>query len=73
MFAYIILIDIHLVSLILLIFVYVLIQNHRPEGEPTGSTNLKSGAHNFWKMEGAQKVVFSVRNLSSQMHFQSQL
>ena len=57
----------------LLIFMYVLMQNHRSEGEPTGSTNLKSRAHNFWKMEGAQKVAFSVRNLSSQMHFRSQL
>ena len=52
---------------------YVLMQNHRSEREPTGSTNLKSGALNFWKMEGAQKVAFSVRNLSSQMHFRSQL
>ena len=48
-------------------------QNHRSEREPTGSTNLKSGALNFCKMEGAQKVAFSVRNLSSQMHFRSQL
>ena len=66
-------IDIHLVSLIVFIFVYVLIQNHRSEGEPTGSTNLKSSAHNFWKMEGAQKVTFSIHNLYSQMHFRSQL
>ena len=51
----------------------VLMQNHRSEREPTGSTNLKSRAHNFCKMEGAQKVAFSVRNLSSQMHFRSQL
>ena len=52
---------------------YVLMQNHRSEGEPTGSTNLKSGALNFWKMKGAQKVAFSVRNIFSQMHFRSQL
>ena len=52
---------------------YILMQNHRSEREPTGSTNLKSGAHKFWKMEGVQKVAFSVRNLSAQMHFRSQL
>ena len=52
---------------------YVLMQNHRSEREPTASTNLKSGAHNFWKMEGAQKVAFSVRSLSSQIHFRNQL
>ena len=33
-------------------------ENHRSEREPTGSTNLKSRAHNFCKMEGAQKVAF---------------
>ena len=33
-------------------------QKHRSEREPTGSTNLQSGALNFWKMEGAQKVEF---------------
>ena len=52
---------------------YVLVGNHRSEREPTGSINLKSGAHNFWKMEGAQKVTFSIQNLYSQMHFRSQM
>ena len=57
----------------LLIFIYVLMENHRSEREPTGSTNLTSGAVNFWKMEGAQKVALSVRSLSSQIHFRNQL
>ena len=35
--------------------------------------NLKSGTPNFWKMEGAQKVTFSIQNLYSQMHFRSQM
>ena len=35
--------------------------------------NLKSGTFNFWKMEGAQKVTFSIQNLYSQMHFRSQM
>ena len=48
-------------------------ENHRSERESTGSTNLTSGAVNFWKMEGAQKVTFSVHNLYSQMHFRSQM
>ena len=34
---------------------------------------LKSGTPNFWKMEGAQKVTFSIQNLYSQMHFRSQM
>ena len=58
---------------VFLIFIYGLIENHRSEQEPTGSTSLKSRTHNFCKMEGAQKVAFSVRNLSSQIHFRSQL
>ena len=66
-------IDVHLFSWNLLIFSYVLMENHRSEREPTGSTNLTSGAVNFWKMEGAQKVAFSVRSLSSQIHFRNQL
>ena len=37
------------------------------------SESLKSGTLNFWKMQGAQKVTFSILNLSSQMHFWSQL
>ena len=35
--------------------------------------SLKSGTPNFWKMEGAQKVTFSIQNLYSQMHFRSQM
>ena len=35
--------------------------------------SLKSGTLNFWKMEGAQKVTFSIQNLYSQMHFRSQM
>ena len=35
--------------------------------------SLKSGTPNFWKMEGAQKVTFSVHNLYSQMHFWGQM
>ena len=35
--------------------------------------SLKSGTLNFWKMEGAQKVTFSILNLSSQMYFRSQI
>ena len=31
-------------------------ENHRSEREPTGSTNLTSGAVNFWKMEGANTL-----------------
>ena len=37
------------------------------------SESLKSGTLNFWKMQGAQKVTLSILNLSSQMHFRSQL
>ena len=37
------------------------------------SESLRSGTLNFWKMQGAQKVTFSILNLSSQMHFWSQL
>ena len=35
--------------------------------------SLKSGTPNFWKMEGVQKVTFSIQNLYSQMHFRSQM
>ena len=35
--------------------------------------SLKSGTPNVWKMEGAQKVTFSIQNLYSQMHFRSQM
>ena len=35
--------------------------------------SLKSGTPNFWKMDGAQKVTFSIQNLYSQMHFRSQM
>ena len=35
--------------------------------------SLKSGTPNFWKMEGAQKVTFSIQNLYSQMHFRSHM
>ena len=35
--------------------------------------SLKSGTLNFWKMEGVQKVTFSILNLYSQMHFRSQV
>ena len=35
--------------------------------------SLKSGTPNFWKMEVAQKVIFSEHDLYSQMHFRSQL
>ena len=35
--------------------------------------SLKSGTPNFWKMEGVQKVTFSILNLYSQMHFRSQM
>ena len=34
--------------------------------------SLKSGTLNFWKMEGAQKVTFSMHDLYLQMHFRSQ-
>ena len=37
------------------------------------SGSLKSETPNFWKMEGAQKVTFSIQNLYSQMHFRSQM
>ena len=46
---------------------------HRFERESTESASLKSGTLNFWKMEGAQKVTFSIQNLYSQMHFRSQM
>ena len=51
----------------------MLIENHRFERESTESETLQSAPLNFWKMEGAQKATFSVLNLSSQMHFRSQL
>ena len=35
--------------------------------------SLKSGTLNFWKVEGAQKVTFSIHNLYSQMYFRSQM
>ena len=35
--------------------------------------SLRSGTLNFWKMQGARRVAFSILNLSSQMHFWSQL
>ena len=54
-------------------FIDMLIENHRFERESIESETLQSGTFNFWKMEGVQKVAFSVRNLSSQMHFRSQL
>ena len=37
------------------------------------SESLRSGTLNFWKMQGVRKVAFSILNLSSQMHFWSQL
>ena len=37
------------------------------------SENLKSGTLNFWQMQDAQTVSFSILNLSLQMHFWSQL
>ena len=37
------------------------------------SESLRSGTLNFWKMQGAQKVTFSILDLSAQMHFWSQL
>ena len=54
-------------------FIDLLIENHRFERESIESETLQSGTLNFWKMEGAQKVTFEVLNLSSQMHFRSQL
>ena len=54
-------------------FIDLLIENHRFERESIESETLQSGTFNFWKMEGAQKATFSVLNLSSQMHFRSQL
>ena len=35
--------------------------------------SLKSGTRNFWKMEGVQKVTFSIQNLYSQLHFRSHM
>ena len=35
--------------------------------------SLKSGTPTFWKMEGAQKVTFSIQNLYSQIHLRSQM
>ena len=32
------------------------------------SENLRSGILNFWKIQGAQRVTFSILNLSLQMH-----
>ena len=32
------------------------------------SENIRSGILNFWKIQGAQRVTFSILNLSSQMH-----
>ena len=48
-------------------------KTHRFERESTESESLTSGTFNFWKMEGAQKVIFSVHNLYVQMHFQIQM
>ena len=48
-------------------------ETHRFERESMESESLRSGTLNFWKMQGAQKVTFSILNLSSQMHFWSQL
>ena len=54
-------------------FIDMLIENHGFERESIASETLQSAPFNFWKMEGAQKATFSVLNLSSQMHFRSQL
>ena len=54
-------------------FIAFLMATHRFERESTESESLTSGTFNFWKMEGAQKATFSALNLSSQMHFRSQL
>jgi len=54
-------------------FIDMLIENHRFERESTESETLQSAPLNFWKMEGAQKVTFSIQNLYSQMHFRSQM
>ena len=35
--------------------------------------SLKSGTPNFWKMEDAQKLTFSIHNLYSQIHLRSQM
>ena len=51
------------------IFIDFLMGTHRFERESTESASLKSGTLNFWKMEGAQKVTFSILNFSSQMHW----
>ena len=48
-------------------------ETHRFERESTESESLNSGTLNCWEMEGAQKVIFSVHNLYSQMHFWSQV
>ena len=45
----------------------------RCEREFMESESLKSGTLNCWKMQGVLKVTFSILNLSSQMHFWSQL
>ena len=54
-------------------FIDMLIENHRFERESIESETLQSATFNFWKMEGAQKVTFSIQNLYSQMHFRSQM
>ena len=54
-------------------FIDLLVENHRFERESIGSETLQSGTFDFWEMGGAQKATFSVLNLSSQMHFRSQI